>query len=160
MLGLAQCGSSTRSTCSLGKVWPTRGGRPDWLTGIVRQVHEGDGFALHLVRDAAQQDVDLDLLRDVLVLVGRRLKHDGYLPVDVCLSELAVRLPRAMPEEDLYVVWRLVEKEQIDPSNNIRLDSAHFYSLRWISRNFMGSFSVQKMGIKQEKHPILSNNLW
>lgn len=68
------------------------------------QVREADGLALHLVREATQADADLDLLRDVLVLVGWSLKHDGDLPVHVCLGKLPARLPRTSPEDDLYVI--------------------------------------------------------
>lgn len=76
------------------------------LTRVVRQVREADGIALHLVRDAAQEDADFHLLRDVLVLVGRGLEDDGDLPVDIRLGELAVCLPGIMPEDDLDVVCR------------------------------------------------------
>ena len=70
----------------------------------MRKVREVDGLALHLVRQSTQADADFYLLRDVLVLVGRRLKHDGDLPVHVCLGKLPVRLPGPSPEYDFYVI--------------------------------------------------------
>lgn len=73
-------------------------------TWVVRQVREADGLALHLVGEATQGHADLHLLGDVLVLVGGSLKHDGDLPVHVCLGKLAARLPRAVPEDDLDVI--------------------------------------------------------
>lgn len=76
-----------------------------WLTWIARQVLECNGLALHLVWDATQGQVDFHFLCDVLVLVGRSLKHDGDLSVHVCLGKLPVRLPRLSPEDDLDVVW-------------------------------------------------------
>lgn len=78
---------------------------PPRLTWVVRQVREGYGLALHLVREAPQEHSDFDLLRDVLVLVGRSLKHDGNLPVHIRLGELRARLPRPSPEDDLYIVF-------------------------------------------------------
>lgn len=74
------------------------------LTWVGRQVREVNRLALHLVREAAQGDADLHLLCDVLVLVGRSLKHDADLPVHVCLGEFPARLPRTSPEDDLYVI--------------------------------------------------------
>lgn len=74
------------------------------LTWVVWQVREGNRLALHLVWEAAQGHADFNLLRDVLVLVGWSLKHDGDLPVHVRLGELPARLPRPSPEDDLYVV--------------------------------------------------------
>lgn len=75
-----------------------------WLTWVVWQVREADRLALHLVWEATQEDVDINLLCDVLVLVGWSLKHDGDLPVNVCLGKLSARLPRPSPEDDLYVI--------------------------------------------------------
>lgn len=74
------------------------------LTWVVWQVREANGLALHLVREATQEDADFHLLRDVLVLVGWSLEHDGDLPVHVCLGKLPARLPRPSPEDDLYVI--------------------------------------------------------
>lgn len=76
------------------------------LTRVVGQVGEADGLALHLVGEAAQRHADLHLLRDVLVLVRRRLEDDGDLPVHVRLRELAVCLPGVSPEDDLDVVCK------------------------------------------------------
>lgn len=74
------------------------------MTWVVRQVREGNRLALHLVRDTTQGDADLNLLCDVLVLVGRSLEHDGDLPVHIGLGKLPIRLPRTSPEDDLYVI--------------------------------------------------------
>lgn len=82
------------------------------LTRVVRQVREGDGIALHLVRDAAQEDADFHLLRDVLVLVGRGLEDNGDLPVHIRLGELAVCLPGTFPEDDLDVICRAAWKRR------------------------------------------------
>lgn len=78
------------------------------LTWVVRQVSEAHGVALHLVWEAVEDDADLHLLRDVLVLVGRSLKHDGDLPVHVCLGKLPFRLPYTTLEDDLNVICRSV----------------------------------------------------
>lgn len=75
-----------------------------WLTWVVWQVREANRLALHLVREATQGDADFDLFRDVLVLVGWSLEHDGDLPVHVCLGKFPARLPRPSPENDLYVI--------------------------------------------------------
>lgn len=74
------------------------------LTRVVWQVREGNRLALHLVRDTTQADADLNLLCDVLVLVGRSLEHDSNLPVHIGLGKLPIRLPQTSSEDDLYVI--------------------------------------------------------
>lgn len=75
------------------------------LTWIMRRVGELDGFAVHAIWKASQEDVDLHFLIDVQVLIGRRLEDDGYLTVDIRLGKLSLGLPRPPAEDDLYVIW-------------------------------------------------------
>lgn len=99
------------------------------LTRVVGQVGEADGLTFHLVGEAAQRHADLHLLRDVLVLVRRRLEDDGDLPVHVRLRELAVCLPGVSPEDDLDVVCKRNGSEPSSERNFVVCFKETMYSL-------------------------------
>jgi hypothetical protein len=75
------------------------------VTMVPRQVREGQWLTADPVCEPLQEDIDRHRLRDLQVLVGRRLEHNGDLPVHIGLGEVSSAFPGGCTEHHGDVLW-------------------------------------------------------